>query len=194
MALAGRIALAGRPDRGRYRQRPRQVVRADDHRRRRGLARGGRALPNAGRMRQGRDPAEQDPRPPQRVAEMSGVIKSGAAGFESRVRPFAFTSAIAVPPQLDPELVELRQRVLDLEAALAGRVEEVERLTLTSEDAFAEGEAAGRDTGRAEADTRRGEALDLLAKSTGRAVAALDTRLEAADRLAVSLAQTCLEH
>jgi flagellar biosynthesis/type III secretory pathway protein FliH len=124
---------------------------------------------------------------------MSGVIKSGAAGFDARVRPFAFTPAAAAPPQIDPELIELRQRVLDLEAALAGRVEEVERLTLAAKSAFADGEAAGREAGRVEADTRRGEALDLLTQSAARAVDALDARLEAADLLAASLARTCLE-
>jgi flagellar biosynthesis/type III secretory pathway protein FliH len=109
------------------------------------------------------------------------------------VRPFGFTTATAEPPPVDPELLELRRRVIDLEAELAGRSEEVQRLALAAEAAFAEGEAAGREAGRAEADARRSEALDRLAKSAGRAVDTLDARLEATDRLAAALARTCLE-
>lgn len=125
---------------------------------------------------------------------MSGLIKSGAAGFGARVRPLAFEGAgAALAPAADPVLVALRERVLDLEAQLAESEAAAVELRKAAEEALAEGEAAGREAGRAEADERRAEALALLDEAAQGAVAALDARLEAADRLAALLAATCLE-
>ena len=125
---------------------------------------------------------------------MSGLIKSGAAGFEARVRPLAFEEASgALTPAADPVLVALRERVLDLEAQLAEHEAAAVELRTAAEEAYAEGEKAGREAGRAEADERRDEALTLLGETAERAVAALDARLEETDRLAALLAAACLE-
>ncbi len=125
---------------------------------------------------------------------MSGLIKSGAAGLDARVRPLAFDPAgAALAPAVDPELAALRERVLDLEARLAEHETAAEALSKAADEAYAEGEAAGREAGRAEADDRRGEALALLGETAERAAAALDERLEATDRLAALLAATCLD-
>jgi flagellar biosynthesis/type III secretory pathway protein FliH len=121
---------------------------------------------------------------------MTGIIKSGSTGFDARVRPLAFAAIDSAP---DPELVQLRDRVLDLEAALAERDAAAERLKEAAETAHAEGEAAGREAGRAEADDRRADALARLEEAAGRSVAALEDRLQAADQLAVLLAATCLD-
>lgn len=122
---------------------------------------------------------------------MTGVIKSGAAGFEARVRPLVFGAAAAPAP--DPELTLLRERALDLEAALAERDATAERLIQAAESAYGEGEAAGREAGRAEADARRAEALERLKENADRAVGALEERLLATDRLAALLARNCLD-
>lgn len=125
---------------------------------------------------------------------MSGVIKSGAAGFAARVRTIAFDGAAAAsPPPPDPELAELRRQILDLEALLAERDAAAETLSEAAESAYAEGEAAGREAGRAEADDRSGEALALLRDSAERAAAAVEKRLGETDRLAALLAKTCLD-
>ena len=125
---------------------------------------------------------------------MSGLIKSGAAGFGARVRPLAFDEVGTTrTPAADPVLVALRERVLDLEAQLAEHEAAAVELRKAAEEALAEGEAAGREAGRAEADERRAEALALLGETAEGAVAALDARLEATDRLAALLASTCLE-
>jgi type III secretion protein L len=125
---------------------------------------------------------------------VTGVIKSGAAGFEARVRPLVFDGAGgAAAPASDPELILLRERVLDLEVALAERDATAERLIQAVESAYGEGEAAGREAGRAEADARRAEALERLKENADRAVGALEERLLATDRLAALLARNCLD-
>jgi type III secretion protein L len=121
---------------------------------------------------------------------VTGLIKSGAAGLDARVRTLVFDAAgNAAAPAPDPELALLRERALDLEAALAERDATAVRLSEAAEAAFEEGEAAGR----AEADSRRAEALETLMENADRAVAALEERLEATDRLAALLARTCLD-
>lgn len=125
---------------------------------------------------------------------MTGVIKSGADGFAARVRTIAFdriATDFAAPP--DPELAELRQRVLDLEAVLAERDATAETLTRAADSAYAEGEAAGREAGLGEAADRSGEALALLKDSADRAVALVEDALHESDRLAALLAKTCLD-
>lgn len=121
---------------------------------------------------------------------MTGVLKSGAAGIEARVRPLAFEPAA---PASDPELVLLRERALDLEAVLAERDATAARLIEAAEAAYGEGEAAGREAGRAEADARRDEALERLKEHADRAIDALEERLQVTDRLAALLARTCLD-
>ena len=125
---------------------------------------------------------------------MTGLIKSGADGFEARVRTIAFDgAATAFVPPPDPELVALRQRALDLEAMLAERDAAAETLSRAAESAYDEGEAAGREVGRAEADDRSGEALACLKESADRAVAEIEQRLRETDGLAALLAKTCLD-
>ena len=121
------------------------------------------------------------------------VIKSGAAGFDARVRTIAFGDIAAAAPPVDPELSGLRERVLELEARLAAGAAAAETLGKAADAAYAEGEGAGRAAGKAEADDRGRETLALLKASADRAVAALDIRLEATDRLAALLAKTCLD-
>jgi flagellar assembly protein FliH len=125
---------------------------------------------------------------------VSGLIKSGAAGLDARVRALVFDAAgNAAAPAPDPELTLLRERALELEAALAERDATAEQHSAAVAAAYEEGEAAGREAGREEADARRAEALERLQESADRAVAALGERLEATDRLAVLLARTCLD-
>ena len=125
---------------------------------------------------------------------MTAIIKSGAAGYEARVRTIAFDNEVAAPaPPSDPELAELRQRLLALEATLAERDAAAETLSEAAAGAYAEGEAAGREAGLAEAEDRSGEALALLQASADRALAAIAERLHETDRLAALLAKTCLD-
>jgi flagellar biosynthesis/type III secretory pathway protein FliH len=125
---------------------------------------------------------------------VSGLIKSDAAGLDARVRALVFDAAgNAAAPAPDPELVLLRERALDLEAALAERDATAVQLSEAAQAAYEEGEAAGREAGRAEADAGRAETLERLQENAESAVAALEERLEATDRLAALLARTCLD-
>lgn len=122
---------------------------------------------------------------------MSGLIKAGADGA-ARVRAFALVGGGAMQAP-DPELVALREQCLALEAALAERDEAAAVLAEKADAAYDDGEAAGREAGRAEADERRAEALELLEDASDRACADFTERLQAMDELAALLARTCLD-
>jgi type III secretion protein L len=123
---------------------------------------------------------------------MSGLIKSGTDGIARRVRPFALVRAEVLPAP-DPELVALREQCLALEVALAEREEAITAVAEKAEAAWQDGEAAGREAGRAEADERRADALALLEDASDRACAELAERLQGMDGLAALLARTCLD-
>lgn len=125
---------------------------------------------------------------------MTGLIKLADGERHRRIRPLSFQAQAApVPVPIDPEIVELRQRVLDLEALLAERDTAAKALSEAADAAFEKGEAAGHEAGREAAEDRSRELLELIGASGERAVAALERRLAATDRLAALLARTCLE-
>lgn len=122
---------------------------------------------------------------------MSAVLKSGSAAIEGRVRALAAFRPPA--PPVDPVRVKLAEDVEALTAALADRDAEVARLTEAFADAFAQGEDAGREAGRAEAEDGSAETLAVLQESAAAALARLDGALAGTDALAVLVARTCLE-
>lgn len=124
---------------------------------------------------------------------MTGLIKAGASDLAGRVRAFAPGGAGVMARPVDPELGALREQCLGLEAALAERDAQIDALAAKSHAAFTEGEAAGREFGKADADARREEAIALLSESAERATAAFEARLEALEALAPLLARICLE-
>jgi flagellar biosynthesis/type III secretory pathway protein FliH len=123
---------------------------------------------------------------------MTGLIKSGSAALPLRVRALAPAMARAAPPR-DPEFDRLEAEVAALADALAAREEELEALSAEARDAFARGEAEGREAGRAEAEDQGAATLAALEDAAERALAKFADELAGMETLAALLARTCLE-
>lgn len=122
---------------------------------------------------------------------MSALLKSGSAALRAKVRPLAGQSPASDPrpPRQDPEVERLREALAGTEHKLAEQERLIAEIPAALEGALAEGEAKGR----AEAERRETERLDVLGKAAERALARHGEEMAALERLAALLARTCLD-
>jgi len=127
---------------------------------------------------------------------MTGVIKSRDA-LTAKVRLF---SAPHQPPVLslveqafDDERAALGRDVQDLRLELEQRTLEIERLRAERDQAFAAGEAQGRQLGLGERDTLRADTLARLKVGIERAVETYGREMISLERLALLVAYEGLE-
>jgi flagellar biosynthesis/type III secretory pathway protein FliH len=123
---------------------------------------------------------------------VSAILKSGSASLEGRVRPLLAALPEEVPAA-DPERERLEAEVARLGAALAARDEAVARLQEEAAQAFAAGEAEGREAGLREADDRGAELLAAVEQGVEAASARFAKEMGALEALALLVARTCLE-
>jgi type III secretion protein L len=132
---------------------------------------------------------------------MSSLIKSGDSRDLTVVRPFNPNPppvlAVVSPDQgvvcLDEEKERLHRQVEHLENELSKREAAIAALRADVMRAFADGKSEGRDLGLAEAEDRQSERHALLESALNKAHVELTGRLASLDRLALLLAQECLE-
>jgi flagellar assembly protein FliH len=122
---------------------------------------------------------------------MSVVLKSGSAALRAQVRPFGARTRVQEPepPRPDPEAERLRAALAEAQAALAERDDVIAGIPARIEVALAEGE----DTGRAAAESKEAEQLDILDQAAKRALALYAEEIASLERLAPLLARTCLD-
>jgi flagellar biosynthesis/type III secretory pathway protein FliH len=123
---------------------------------------------------------------------MTGVLKSGSLSLRERVRPLAATAPYGAPAA-DPERERLAGEVETLTAALAVRDDMIAGLGEEAARAFETGKAEGREAGREEAEDRNAELLATIEGAAGQALARFADELAAMERLALLVAQTCLD-
>lgn len=123
---------------------------------------------------------------------MTEILKFGSASLRDRVRPLAVTLPHAAPAT-DPERERLAGEVETLTADLAGRDEMIASLRGDVERAFEAGEAQGREAGRREVEDRNAELLATIEGAAGQAIARFADQLGAMEKLALLVAQTCLD-
>ena len=123
---------------------------------------------------------------------MTGILKFGSPAFGDRVRPL-----VALIPRdalaADPERERLAGEIEVLTAELAVRDDAIAGLKEDVERAFEAGEAEGRKSGRLEVEDRQAELAATLQTSADRALAHFSDQLGAMERLALLVAQTCLD-
>ncbi len=127
---------------------------------------------------------------------MSGIIKSGNVTDLSLVRPLSAlpVATLAVfKSREDADRDHLRQRIAALDAEVRERNEAIQALRSDVERAYLEGKEEGRSAGSAQAEDRQAERLSLLDSGIRAALAKLSENVKALDRLAVLLAQDCLD-
>jgi flagellar biosynthesis/type III secretory pathway protein FliH len=122
---------------------------------------------------------------------MTSVLKYGSVSLHL-VQPLAATLPHGAPP-IDPERERLAAEVEALTADLAGRDEAIACLTDEIARALETGRAEGREAGREEAEDRNAELLATVESAADRALARFTDQLEAMERLALLVAQTCLD-
>lgn len=131
---------------------------------------------------------------------MTGIIKSREAAKSPHVRPLpkagpatgvaslaSETPAVAVEPQVDPELVAARADLAEAKAQIAVKDAEIADLVAALETAFVDGQARGREAALKEAAGEREVLAAKLQASGERAVGVLERDLASLERLAVSL-------
>jgi flagellar biosynthesis/type III secretory pathway protein FliH len=123
---------------------------------------------------------------------MTAVLKFGSASLRDRVRPLAATSPHGAPAT-DPERERLACEVETLAGALADRDDAIASLRDEVVRALEAGRAEGREAGREEAEDRNAELLAMVESAAEQALARLADQLGAMERLALLVAQTCLD-
>lgn len=114
-----------------------------------------------------------------KMAQVAGApVRALPTGPKTPLAPSAEQSRIAA---LAAEVDALKRDLAESDAAIAGHAKAVE-------DAFLAGEAAGREAGQAQAETRRDLALASLERGVAEAVSRFTADLEALERLAGLLA------
>ena len=120
---------------------------------------------------------------------MSALLKSGSDALRARVRPIGGTAPAPEPVPIDPELAQLRAALAEAHAALKAQCEMLDAVPARLEAARADGEEAGR----ALAQDREAERIDILRKAANEAMTLYARQMQSLDRLAALLARTCLE-
>lgn len=122
---------------------------------------------------------------------MSPLLKSGSAAAAARVRPLGIQAhpRAPAPPRPDPELERLRVALAETQASLAERDAIIAGIPARVDDAFAEGEKAGR----ASAEDKEAERSAVIEKAAGQALVRLTETLAGLERIAPLLARTCLD-
>jgi flagellar biosynthesis/type III secretory pathway protein FliH len=123
---------------------------------------------------------------------MTLILKSGSASLRDRVRPLAANLTHGAPA-MDSERERLAGEVESLTVELASRDDAIARLKDEAERAFETGEAQGREAGRQEAEDRNADMLATIEGAAAQAVVRFADQLEAMERLALLVAQTCLD-
>lgn len=123
---------------------------------------------------------------------MTLILKSGSVSLRDRVRPLA----VSLPhgaPATDPERERLAAEVEALTAELAGRDDAIASLKEDVARALEAGKAEGREAGREEVEDRNAELLATIESAAGQALARFADQLGEMERLALLVAQTCLD-
>jgi flagellar biosynthesis/type III secretory pathway protein FliH len=123
---------------------------------------------------------------------MSGLLKSGSASLRDRVRPLVATLPHGAPAS-DPERERLAGEVEALGVELAARGEAIASLKEEVARAYEAGKAEGRETGLEEAEDRGAELLAAIESAAAQGLARFEIQLGEMERLALLLAQTCLD-
>jgi flagellar biosynthesis/type III secretory pathway protein FliH len=123
---------------------------------------------------------------------MTGVLKFGSVSLQDRVRPLAMTLPHGAPAT-DAERERLAGEVETLTAELAGRDDAIASLKDEIVRALEAGKAEGREAGRDEAEDRNAELLATIESAAEQALARFADQLAAMERLALLVAQTCLD-
>lgn len=123
---------------------------------------------------------------------MSGVIKSGQASADAKVRTLPMRPMTPVAAPVDPVLAALREELRVLADDNARLEAEVARLTAERPRAREEALSEGRAAGRREAESQAAEALSRLEDGVAHALKAFTADLASLERLAVVLAKESL--